>query len=187
MSTLTESIGADDHALGPSHAPAQLVEYGDYECPFCARAHYELSEVLRTVGTDVRYAFRQFPLTQLHSHALLAAQAAEAAGAQGRFWPMHSMLFENQDALEPEALLSYAATLGLDAHHFAQDLRTGTYLPMVQHDFHSGVRSGVSGTPAFFVNGRRHERGWHADSLIAAIREAVQQAASAGSPPHAHR
>jgi protein-disulfide isomerase len=186
MSTLTESIGPDDHALGRAHAPAQLVEYGDYECPYCARAHYEMTEVLRTVGNDVRYAFRQFPLTQLHPHALLAAQAAEAAGAQGRFWQMHSMLFENQDMLGPDALVGYAATLGLDTHRFGHDLRAGTYLPMVQQDFRSGDRSGVTGTPTFFVNGHRHERGWHADSLIAAVREVVEQATGMG-PPHAHR
>ena len=93
-----EPIGPNDHVIGRSRAQVELIEYGDYECPFCAHAHHEMTEVLRRVGADIRYAFRQFPLTQIHPHALAAAQAAEAAGAQDRFWPMHSVLFENQHA-----------------------------------------------------------------------------------------
>jgi protein-disulfide isomerase len=187
MSRLAEPIGPEDHTLGRPGAPAQLVEYGDYECPFCARAHHVVTVVLRTVGNDVRYAFRQFPLTQIHPHALLAAQAAAAAGAQGRFWQMHSILFEHQDALETDALVEYATILGLDTHRFAHDLRMGTYLPTVQHDFHTGVRSGVQGTPTFFLDGLRHGAGWDADSLTSAIRDVLLRSGSPQQRPHAQR
>jgi protein-disulfide isomerase len=199
MSRLTEPVGSKDHLIGRLDAPAVLVEYGDYECPFCARAHFEMAEVLRRVGADTCYVFRHFPLTSVHPHALLAAQAAEAAGAQGprigrgpagRFWPMHSMLFENQDALEPGDLRSYAETLGLDVALFTEDLERGVHLPRVQHDFRSGVRSGVHGTPGFFLNGLRVDRGWDAETLTAEIGEAIQQHRAVGGrvpPLHVHR
>jgi protein-disulfide isomerase len=169
MSRLTESIGAADHVIGRGGSTIQLVEYGDYECTFCARAHHEMTEVLRRVGHDIRYAFRHFPLTQIHPHALLAAQAAEAAGSQGRFWPMHSVLFENRSALEPQDLTAYAETLGLDVRRFTREIHSGIHLPKVEKDFRSGVRSGVTGTPTFFIDGIRQDRGWDAESLITTI------------------
>jgi protein-disulfide isomerase len=184
MSRLTEPLGPHDHVLGRPAAPAQIVEYGDYECPFCARAHHEMATVLRSAGNVVRYAFRHFPLAQIHPHALLAAQAAEAAGAQGRFWMMHSMLFENPDSLAPSDLMVYAETLGLDVRRFARELRNGAHLPKVESDFRTGVRSGVNGTPTFFIDGVRHDRGWHADSITAAVREATERAAAVLSPPY---
>ena len=171
---LTQPIGPRDHVLGPSDAPVTMVEYSDYECPFCGQAHQIVASVLSTVGDLVRYVPRHFPLSQIHPHALLAAQAAEAAGAQGMFWPMHSTLFENQDALDPEALMVYADALGMNVPRFTEDLRNGVHLPKVQDDFRSGVRSGVNGTPTFFVDGVRLDRGWDAASLVAAIREAAQ-------------
>jgi protein-disulfide isomerase len=174
MNRLTDPLGPEDHVLGRPDAPVTLVEYGDYECPFCGRAHGEVDEVLRRIGDDVRFAFRHFPLTRLHPHSLLAAQAAEAAGAQGRFWPMHALLFENQAALQPEDLLSYAEAISLDVNRFADELREGVHLSKVEHDFQTGVRSGVTGTPTFFVNGDRHEGGWDADSLTAAILTALR-------------
>ncbi len=190
MSALTEPIGPRDHVLGRPNAGATLVEYGDYECPFCARAHYEVAEVLRRLGNHVRYAYRHFPLTQIHPHAFVAAQAAEAAGAEGRFWPMHTILFEHRDALGPEDLVGYAETLGLDGHRFSRDLRAGTYVPHIESDFRSAVRSGVTGTPTFFLNGLRVVRGWDADTLAAGIEEVLAQAASMpfgrpGAPPTA--
>ncbi len=173
MNRLTEPIGPRDHVLGTPAALAALVEYGDYECPHCARAHYEIAEVLRRVGNDVRYAYRHFPLTHLHPHALLAAQAAEAAGSEGRFWPMHSMLFANQSTLELADLMGCAEAIGIDAHRFARDLQEGTYLPKIETDFRSGASSGVNGTPAFFLNGVRVDGPWDADSLTAAIQQTV--------------
>jgi protein-disulfide isomerase len=154
-------VGRLDHVLGPGDASVTLVEYGDYECPHCARAHRVLGEVLQRVGNDnILFAYRHFPLSQIHPHATLAAQAAEAAGDQERFWEMHDMLFEHQDALEMDDLVSYAKIIGLDVARFAQELRGQVNLPKVRADFLSGVRSGVNGTPTFFVNGERFNTPW---------------------------
>jgi protein-disulfide isomerase len=172
VSKLALPVGPRDHIAGNPDARVTLVEYLDYECPYCARANGVVSEILRAAGDVVRYVVRHFPLSQIHPHALVAAQAAEAAAEQGRFWPMHATLFQNQDALELEALVVYAEALGLDTARFADDVVDGVYLPKVRDDFRSGIRSGVNGTPTFFVNGIRHDRGWDSSSLVAAIREA---------------
>jgi protein-disulfide isomerase len=169
--TLPEPIGPDDHVLGRPSAPIELVEYGDYECPFCARAHHEMTAVLRQVGKEVRYAFRHFPMTELHPRALLAAQAAEAAGVQGRFWPMHSVIYENRD-LAPAALVTYATTLGLDVRRFSRELTSNAHLPRIQKDYRGGARCGVTGTPTFFVEGMA-QRAWDAASLITAVERAL--------------
>ena len=188
MNRLTEPIGPRDHVLGSLTAPAVLVEYGDYECAHCARAHYEMAEVLRRVGNDVYYAYRHYPLTHRHPHALLAAQAAEAAGAEGRFWPMHSMLFANQDTLELADLLGCAETVGIDPGRFARDLQDGTYLPKIETDFRSGSCSGVNSTPTFFLNGVRVAGAWDADNLTDAIREVLLHGSAARfRRPPAHR
>lgn len=170
---LTEPIGPKDHVLGPPEAVVTVAEYMDYECRFCAQAHEVVGQVLSNIGDLVRYVPRHFPLSQIHPHALLAAQAAEAAGAQQMFWPMHSTLFENQDALDPEALIVYADALGLRVPRFTEELRNGVHLPKVQEDFRSGVRSGVNGTPTFFINGVRLDRGWDVAALTAAVRAAA--------------
>lgn len=173
MSKLVQPVGANDHVLGPSVAAVTLVEYGDYECPHCGHAYPVVEEVLRHLGHEVRFAFRHFPLSQLHPRALMAAQAAEAAGAQGEFWRMHQMLFENQEALEPDDLLAYAQAVGLETTRFARELRDEVHLPKVQADFRSGVRSGVNGTPTFFINGARFDLPWAPDTLEAAIAQAA--------------
>ena len=170
---LTPGIGPKDHVLGRPDAPVTLVEYLDYECPHCARAHQVVSQVLGQVGELVRFVPRHFPLSQIHPRALLAAQAAEAAGAQGEFWSMHGTLFENQDALEPEALFVYADALGLNVRQFTDELRNAVHLPKVQEDFRSGARSGVNGTPTFYVNGLRLERRWDVTSLVDVIRQSA--------------
>jgi protein-disulfide isomerase len=182
MSRLTMPVGPDDHVLGRLDAPVTLCEYGDYECPHCARAHAVTTALLRHRANDVRFAFRHFPLTRIHLHAGSAAQAAEAAGSQGQFWPMHSMLFEHQDALEPEDLLSYARALDLDMARFVQELRSGEHMPRIQRDFRSGVRSGVNGTPTFFVNDERLDGSWDLDALLG---EVTKIAASQRSEPRA--
>lgn len=164
---------AGDHILGHPTAPVTLLEYGDYECPYCARAHVVVTDVLRRMGNDVRFAFRHFPLTRLHPHAMLAAEAAESAGAQGEFWPMHAMLFENQDALEFDDLIGYARLLRLDVRRFAEDLETEAHSANVANDLRSGVRSGVQGTPTFFIDGARHDASWDAETLTAALQRAV--------------
>ena len=167
---LTVPVSERDHVIGPATAPVTLLEYGDYECPFCGAAHPIVKEVREIVGEDLRFAYRHFPLTQIHPHAYQAAEAAEAAGAQGRFWQMHDTLFENQDRLGLRDLISYADTLGLDLDRFVTDMRNGTYAGRLREDFVSGIRSGVNGTPTFFVNGNRHNGNWDLESLLEAVR-----------------
>lgn len=169
MATLQTAIGPGDHAAGPPDAPMQLVEYGDYECPYCRRALAELDVVQRILETRLVFVYRHFPLVQKHPHALLAAEAAEAAGAQGRFWEMHRLLYAHQRALAREDLDAYAAELGLDGARFAADLDDHVHLEAVQRAVLGGARSGVRGTPAFFVNGARHEGPYDADALIDAL------------------
>jgi protein-disulfide isomerase len=158
-----------DHIRGPRTAPVTLVEYGDFECPHCGQAHVVLAELQGEMGDQFRLVFRHFPLTQVHPHAERAAEAAEAADAQGRFWEMYDALFENQEALDDESLLSYAQDLDLDMVAFERDVVGGVYTPRVREDFMSGVRSGVNGTPTFFINGQRHNGAWDVESLGAAI------------------
>jgi protein-disulfide isomerase len=161
-----------DHLLGPEDAPVTLLEYGDYECPHCGRAHPIVAAVLRRLGSQVRFAYRHFPLTQIHPHAQHAAEVAEAAAEQGQFWAMHDLLFENQSALEDADLLGYAAELGIDPEGVGAALAAHRYTEKVQQDFMSGVRSGVNGTPTFFINGVRHEGPWDEASLLDALQQA---------------
>jgi protein-disulfide isomerase len=158
-----------DHVLGSPTAPVTLLEYGDYECPHCGHAYPIVATVLKRAGDAVRFAFRHFPLAEIHPHALAAAQAAEAAGAQKRFWPMHDILFEHQDSLEFEDLIGYAQALELDVPRFTRELESAAHLDKVKHDFHAGVRSGVNGTPTFFINGERYDGLVDAETLQAAI------------------
>jgi protein-disulfide isomerase len=169
VARLVLPVSERDHVLGPPDAPATLVEYGDYECPHCGEAYPITKMVQNRMGNRLRFVYRHFPLAELHPHALTAAEAAEAAGAQGKFWPMHDLLFENQDALDDESLVSYAADLGLDAPRFVSELSERTWEPRVREDFMSGIRSGVNGTPSFFINGVRHDGPWDADTLIEAL------------------
>jgi protein-disulfide isomerase len=163
-----------DHILGPRSAPATLVEYGDYECPFCRAAFPIVEEIRGAMGPRIRFVYRHFPVTTVHPNAYNAAQAAEAAGGQGRFWQMHSMLFENQRWLRPDDLLVYADILGLDLVRFADDLAMHRHAQRVREDFMSGVRSGVNGTPTFFVNGVRHDAGWDFPRLMDALERAAE-------------
>lgn len=174
--SLTPPVSANDHSSGPEDAPVTLVEYGDYECPSCGAAHPVVQEVQRVLGPKLRFVFRNFPLAQIHPHAKQAAEAAEAAGAQGKFWEMHDVIFENQDALEDADLLRYASSLSLDADRFAAELSTGVYTSRVRADFRSGVRSGVNGTPTFFINGARHEESWDLPTLLGAVQAAAAPA-----------
>jgi protein-disulfide isomerase len=167
---LTTPIGPEDHTIGPPTARVTLVEYGDYQCPFCGKAHPVVKRLLRLLDQDLLFAFRHFPLSQIHSHALDAAIAAEAAGAQGRFWEMHDLLFTHQAGLAPRDLLVLARSIDLDLERFAEDLTQRTYAPKVRRDFLTGVRSGVNGTPTFFINGVRHNGGWDLELLLDGIR-----------------
>jgi protein-disulfide isomerase len=174
--TLTPPVSEADHSAGPDDAPVTLVEYGDYECPYCGMAHPVVKRAQRELKTQLRFVFRNFPLAEAHPHARVAAQAAEAAAAQGKFWEMHDMLFEHQDALELEDLVGYAESIGLDTVQFARDLEAETFAKRVRDDFRSGVKSGVNGTPTFFINGARYDGSWaNEDAFIRALREAAQQ------------
>jgi Na+/H+ antiporter NhaA len=167
-----------DHVRGPKKAPVTVVEYGDFECPYCGRAEPAIRELLADFG-DVRYAWRHLPLTDVHPHAQLAAEAAEAAAAQGRFWEMHDLLLRHQDALRPADLIGYAAELGLDAERFTRDLRKHAYSSRVAEDVDTADLGAVSGTPTFFVNGQRHYGGYDIGSLTEAVRTARAVAAIA--------
>lgn len=168
LKTLQEPLGDRDHTIGTPDAPVSLVEYGDYECPHCARGEAVVRALLERFDGKLRYAFRNFPLVKLHQHARLAAEAAEAAAAQGKFFEMHRLLFENQHALEPVNLLEFAGRLGLDLDRFRDDLNAHRFGPRVQEDMAGALRSGVNGTPAFFINNQRHA-GYELESLVGAI------------------
>jgi protein-disulfide isomerase len=171
---LTLPVGERDHILGPVNATATLLEYGDYECPHCAAA-YPIVEALREkLGDVLQFAYRHFPLSQIHPHAEYAAEAAEAAGFQGKFWDMHAALFAHQDALDDGQLVTYAGAIGLDTGTFHRDLASHAHAARVREDFMSGVRSGVNGTPTFFINGLRYEGARDFEAIYAALTEAVE-------------
>ena len=167
--SLKPPVGPQDHVQGNRDAPIELVEYGDFECPFCGQAYYSVKAVQAALGDDLRFAFRHFPLAQVHPHALPAAQAAEAAGLQGRFWEMHDVLFEHQDMLDEANLFRFAAALGLDMERFAHDFASPEVAAKIRADFLSGARSGVNGTPTFFVNGERYDGSWAPQDFVAAL------------------
>ena len=169
---LTVAVGERDHVQGNADAPLTLVEYGDYECPYCGAAYPIVKEIQRALGDELRFVFRNFPLGEIHPHAVQAAESAEAAAAQGRFWEMHDALYENQRQLRTNDLLSYAQRFGLDVEEFERALNEHTYEPRIQEDFLSGARSGVNGTPTFYVNGVRHDDSYDFDTLVAALRAA---------------
>jgi protein-disulfide isomerase len=164
--TLTVPVSSGDHVAGPATAPLTLVEYGDYECPFCRAAQGPVHEARRLFEGELRFVYRHFPLTQIHPRSFPAAEAAEAAGAQGRFWEMHELLFASQDRLGARDLLQLAVQLRLDATRVARELAEHTHAEKVRAHFMSGVMSGVNGTPTFFVNGVRHNGGYDLESLV---------------------
>lgn len=171
--SLTLAVSGRDHILGPADAPVTLVEYGDFECPHCGAAYPIVEELRRLRGDDLRFVYRNFPLTQIHTHAELAAEAAEAAAAQDRFWEMHHTLFTHQNALDSAHLVRYAGQIGIDSAQFTEALATHRFAERVREDFMSGVRSGVNGTPTFFINGLRHDGPFDLGSLIAATERAI--------------
>jgi protein-disulfide isomerase len=169
-SQLTLPVSKDrDHIQGPADAPLTLLEYGDYECPFCGAAYPIVKEVQSRLGERLRFVFRNFPITTSHPHAELAAEAAEAADAQGKFWEMHDLLYESQQHLEAADLHGYAEQLGLDVDRFDDELSRHVHAERVREDFMSGVRSGVNGTPTFYVNGVRHDGDYEPETLVAAL------------------
>jgi protein-disulfide isomerase len=172
---LTLPVSEDrDHVQGPAEAAVTLVEYGDYECLYCGAAYPIIKAVQERMGERLRFVFRNFPITTSHPHAEQAAEAAEAAAAQGRFWQMHDLLYENQQRLGDEDLRAYAGQLGLEVEPFDQELAEHVHAPRVREDFMSGVRSGVNGTPTFYINGLRYDDSYELDTLLAALERAAE-------------
>ena len=173
MSRLAPPILDQDHLRGPLGALVTLVEYGDFECPYCGQAHYVVEALQDELGPQLRLVYRHFPLARVHPHSEAAAQASEAAGAQGKFWEMHDTLFENQHALEEDDLLEYARSLELDLTEFEQAMRSGRFLPRVKDDLLSGDRMGMNGTPTFFINEAQYVGSFAFPEFYRAIRHAA--------------
>jgi protein-disulfide isomerase len=169
MAELKVPVTPTDHAQGADHAPITLVEYGDYQCPHCGHAYPIVKLVQKHYGKRLRFVFRNFPLNEMHPQAEGAAETAEFAGANGHFWEMHDGLFENQETLGPPLFLELAQTLKLSAPDLRNALTKRDYMPRVRADFIGGVRSGVNGTPTFFMNGLRHDGPFELGDLVAAI------------------
>jgi protein-disulfide isomerase len=166
---LTMPVTERDHIRGRVDASMTLLEYGDYECPACGAAYPLTEALLDALGDDVRFVYRHFPLMNVHPHAEHAAEAGESAAAQRHFWEMHDVLFRNQDALEDEDLARYAAGLHLNLNRFINDVLTDRYANRIREDFRSGVRSGVNGTPTFFINGSRYDGPRDLESMATAL------------------
>jgi protein-disulfide isomerase len=183
MSHLTPAVGPDDHVQGNPKAPVTLVEYGDFECPYCGQAYPIVKRVQQRLGTRLRFVFRNFPLSELHPHALHAAEAAESVAERGgpqAFWAMHDLLYQHQRegeaALGDAGLERLAARAGVDGAAVAEDLRSERLAPLVREQFMTGVRSGVNGTPTFFINGHRFDDSWDEESLVAALEGSLSPA-----------
>ena len=182
MAMLKVPVTSEDHGQGPESAEVTLVEYGDYECPHCGRAYPIVKRIQNHFGKRLRFVFRNFPLSEMHPHAEGAAEAAEAAGAQGKFWEMHDLLFENQDRLGGPLYLEFAQELELPIAALRKALEDGTYKPRIRADFSGGVRSGVNGTPTFFIDAHRHDGPFDFQDLVLAINEAMGTERKAPGP-----
>jgi len=169
LTELTPPLSAEDHVDGPGRAPLELVMYGDFQCPYCTAAYPIMRRVRDQLAGRLRFAFRHFPLRDVHPDAQGAAEAAEAAAAQGAFWQMHDRMYESRGALSREDLIAHAGGLGLDAGRLAAELDSSVHAPRVQRDLDSGLTSGVRGTPTFFVGGRLHAGSFDAASVVAAL------------------
>ena len=175
MARLHIPVGPSDHAQGPADAPLTVVEYGDYQCPYCGEAYPVLKAVQRAMGDRMRFVFRNFPLTEMHPNALGAAELAEAAAVHGKFWEAHDMLYEHQNAQRDRDLEAYGRRLGLDAQTIEAALN-GANDARIQDDFSGGVRSGVNGTPCLFINGVRYDGPVEADTLISVLNQVADGA-----------
>ena len=172
---LTPPVSARDHSQGPANAPLTLVEYGDYQCPYCGAAYPVVKQLQEALGKKLRFVFRNFPLTQAHQYALIAAETAEAAALQGKFWEMHDLLFERQGILEPGILPVWAKEVGLDLEQFGAAIKEEGIVKRIKEDRTSGIRSGVNGTPTFFINGRRHDDAPDYDSLLTVLEQQLEE------------
>jgi len=173
IETPDPALAAADHMLGDAHAVLTLLEYGDYECPACIQAEPLVKHLIGSTGGHMRFIFRHFPLMEVHPNAELAAEAAEAAAAQGQFWPMHHLLFAQAHHLALEALTGYAMTIDLDMNRFKAELADRIYTQRVQEHHRAGEQSGVRATPAFFLNGRSVDVSFGFEKLEAAVHAAL--------------
>jgi protein-disulfide isomerase len=171
---LTLPVSNDrDHIQGRTSAPVTLIEYGDYECPYCGQAYPIIKEVQKQLGNKLRFVFRNFPLTEIHPHAEHAAEAAEAAAVQNRFWEMHDYIYEHQQALDDKHLGKYADNLGLNLAKFNNEMSSHVHAGRIREDFLSGIHSGVNGTPTFYINGIRYNDSWDLETLLEVLRSAI--------------
>jgi formate-nitrite transporter family protein len=166
----------DDHVLGPADAPVTVLEYGDYECPYCRGAARDVQRMLELYPGSIRFVFRNFPIPQLHPHAEQAAEAAEAAAAQGRYWEMYELLLQPSSGLDLDSLLSYARDLSLDVDRFGKEVAAGAYAAKIEHDVREGLENGVNATPKFYVDGQRIDGKFPLEGLENAIRASVRDA-----------
>ena len=174
MSTqLKPAVSGKDHIQGNKNASLELVEYGDYQCGHCGHAYPIIKAVQQKMGNNLKFVFRNFPLTEPHPDAFKAAVAAEAAALQNKFWEMHDIIYENQEKLDWESLNSYAKKIGLDANRFQDDIKKDTVTSKVEGDFESGVRSGVNGTPSFFINGEKYDGDWEEYELLQYLKSRI--------------
>ena len=174
QSKLTLPIEGRDHIQGPIDAPMTLLEYGDYQCPYCGEAHPVVQAVQKRLGNRLCFAYRNFPLVDSHAHAEHAAEAAEAADGQGKFWEMHDLLFENQEALRDEDLGRYARAAGLDAKELIAEVRAGAHAVRIEEDLRAGERANVNGTPTFFVNGAFFEGEPEVEAFLEALAQTTR-------------
>ena len=179
MAALKMPITAEDHIQGLESADVTLVEYGDYQCPHCGHAYPVVHQVQKQFGKRLRFVFRNFPLSEMHPQAEAAAEVAEFAGAQGKFWEMHDKLYENQERLGEALFLDLGERLKLSTTALRQALEQRTFEARVRADFKGGVRSGVNGTPTFFINGHRHDGSFDFETLVSAIHQAMGTVKSA--------
>jgi len=173
MSKLTPPVSKTDHSQGPIDALLELVEYGDFECPHCGAAYPIIKEIQREFSKKLRFIFRHFPITNAHPHAFSAAVASEAAGRQRKFWEMHDIIYEHQAELSDSSYLAFANVLGLSLTLFEQDLQDEELANKVESDFESGIRSGVNGTPSFYINGQKYQGSYDYDSMSNAIESRI--------------
>ncbi|MDU1891758.1 MAG: DsbA family protein [Dysgonomonas sp.] len=168
------SIINKEHIQGPENASIELIEYGDYQCPYCKKAYQIVKRAQEELGDNLKFIFRNFPLTEIHPYAMHAAVAAEVAGSQGKFWEMHDMLFENQEFLDDSYLIQYAKIVKLDVITFEEDFGKDEYYQKIKKDYQSGIDRGVDGTPTFFVNGKKYEGNWASVEFIEDLKSLIK-------------
>ena len=187
MTQLRTNVTHTDHIFGNENAPLELVEYGDYECPHCGRAYPIVKDITRQMGDHLKFVFRNFPLSNVHPHAVSAAVATEAAALQGKYWEMHDIIFENQQTLEAAHLFLFAHKVGLDLERFKTDIQDPALNDKVEKDFYGGLRSGVNATPTFYINGQKYDGDWSGHHLLNYLKSVLAEITASASPTDTHQ